>query len=267
MRFLKNITKLLFPCLLLFSVGIGVGYIAFISKLQSTAIPTRSEIIKNNKISDFYSVSQKRAIKKSKQSSVRVLSFDVESSTFSVSSGTYFKYQDQYYVLTVEHGILGGCESIQIAVDNNLYDCVELLANDSKNDYVIITVGKINDRQAIEFPKDFVKTRKEWTSSLSTLNSLLYTGYPNSFGPVTLDGKVMGISADEHIYFNSYAWSGSSGSGIFNYKGKFVGYIVAIDVGQTEFGYDVLENVILVIPNYKIDWSVLYKKRGSHNGQ
>ena len=91
------------------------------------------------------------------------------------------------------------------------------------------------------------------------LGKLIYTGYPNTIGPVTLEGKVMGMSLDEFIYFNSYAWSGSSGSGVFNFDGKFVGYIVALDVGRTEYGYDVLENVILVTPNYKIDWSPLIK--------
>jgi hypothetical protein len=260
MKFNKNISKLLISCVLLFCAGIGISYYTALNKLIANTPPSRLDVLENNNISDLYNVSQKRAIKKSKQSSVRVLSFDIKSSTISVSSGTYFEYQNEFYVLTVQHGILGGCDSIQIATESNLYDCLGLLAYDSKNDYVIVAVNKIADRKAIHFPNDFVKTRTEWKNSLSTLNSLLYTGYPNSFGPVTLDGKVMGMSEDEHIYFNSYAWSGSSGSGIFNYKGKFVGYIVAIDVGQTEFGYDVLENVILVIPNYKIDWSVLYKK-------
>ena len=62
------------------------------------------------------------------------------------------------------------------------------------------------------------------------------------------------------IYFNSYAWSGSSGSGVFDSRGKFVGYIVALDVGRTEYGMDVLENVILVVPHYRIDWSPIFRK-------
>ena len=39
-----------------------------------------------------------------------------------------------------------------------------------------------------------------------------------------------------------------------------MGYIVALDVGRTEYGMDVLENVILVVPHYRIDWSPLFGK-------
>ena len=265
MKFIKNISKLFVLCVALFCAGFGASFLMTLNTHPNNSVPTRSEIIKKDNTPDSFNVSQRKAIKKSRHSSVRILSYDIDTASFSVSTGTYFKHEGEYYILTVHHGILGGCESTQIEADNQLYDCLGLLASDSENDYVIMAVDQITTRQAIHFPRDFVKTRKEWLSSLSTLNRLLYTGYPNSFGPVTLDGKVMGVSPDEHIYFNSYAWSGSSGSGIFNYRGKFVGYIVAIDVGQTEYGYDVLENVILVIPNYKIDWTVLYKKRGNQH--
>ena len=59
------------------------------------------------------------------------------------------------------------------------------------------------------------------------------------------------------MYVFSYAWGGSSGSGVFDKAGNYVGYIIAIDVGQTEFGVDVLENVVLVVPSFKIDWSTV----------
>ena len=36
--------------------------------------------------------------------------------------------------------------------------------------------------------------------------------------------------------------------------GKYIGYVVAIDVGQTEMGVQILENVVLVMPAYNIDW-------------
>ena len=39
-----------------------------------------------------------------------------------------------------------------------------------------------------------------------------------------------------------------------------MGYIVAIDVGQTEYGMDVLENVILVVPHYRVDWRPLLER-------
>ena len=50
---------------------------------------------------------------------------------------------------------------------------------------------------------------------------------------------------------------GSSGSGVFSTKGKYIGIVTAIDIGQTEFGVDILENVVLVTPVFKVDWSVI----------
>ena len=119
-------------------------------------------------------------------------------------------------------------------------------------------VENIPDRYPIKFPKDFVRG-KQWVKSVSILNKLLYTGYPNSMGPATLEGTVMTFTNDEYINMFSYAWSGSSGSGVFDRNGKLVGYIMALDVGQTELGVQVLENVLLVVPIYKVDFSVLYK--------
>ena len=119
-------------------------------------------------------------------------------------------------------------------------------------------VENIPSRSPIKFPKDFVRG-KQWVKSVSVLNKLLYTGYPNSMGPATLEGTVMTFTNDEYIHMFSYAWSGSSGSGVFDRNGKLIGYIMALDVGQTEFGVQVLENVLLVVPIYKVDFSVLYK--------
>ena len=86
------------------------------------------------------------------------------------------------------------------------------------------------------------------------LNRVVYSGYPNSLGPLTISGKVAGTDGGEFIYLDSYAWHGSSGSGVFNSGGKFIGHIVAVDVGTTEFGVQVLNNIVLVTPSYKINW-------------
>jgi hypothetical protein len=50
---------------------------------------------------------------------------------------------------------------------------------------------------------------------------------------------------------------GSSGSGVFSTKGKYIGIVTAIDIGRTEFGVDTLENIVLVTPVFKVDWSAI----------
>jgi hypothetical protein len=257
---LKRIFKIAVPFILIFVGTVLISGLSLWGHIEKTRVPPTATMRSPLNVSGAYGITQKRAIKKSTLSAVRLIAFSPDVSHVSVSTGTYFKHLEQHYVLTVQHGLMApSCKLIQIEVDGVLHECTNVIAYDVHTDYAILAVEKIPNRVPLNFPRDFVRGNRAWQNSAATLTSMIYTGYPNTIGPVTLSGRVMGMSADELIYFNSYAWSGSSGSGVFNMKGKFVGYIVAIDVGQTEYGYDVLENVILVVPNYKIDWTVLFK--------
>ena len=53
----------------------------------------------------------------------------------------------------------------------------------------------------------------------------------------------------------TYAWSGASGSGVFDERGDLIGIIMALDVGRTEFGIQILENFVIVVPIWKIDFA------------
>jgi hypothetical protein len=257
---LKKVFKIIAPFLLIFISAALISGLSIWGHMESTRVPPAETMRSPLNVSGAYGYTQQRAIKKSTLSAVRVIAFSSDDSQVSVSTGTYFKHLKQHYVLTVQHGIMApSCELIQIEVDGQLHECTAVIAYDIPTDYAILAVSEITNRTPLNFPRDFVRGARDWKTSASALTSLIYTGYPNTIGPVTLSGRVMGMSMEELIYFNSYAWAGSSGSGVFNMKGKLVGYIVAIDVGQTEYGYDVLENVILVVPNYKIDWTVLFK--------
>ena len=93
--------------------------------------------------------------------------------------------------------------------------------------------------------------------TVSSSSGTYYTGYPNGQGPLTFAGEISGHDSSENVYVHSFAWPGSSGSGVFSDSGKLIGIIVAISVGSTEFGIDVLEDIVIVIPLYKIDWDML----------
>ena len=255
---LRKSVKIAARLILVFLLGMAVSTSLVYSHLNSKRIPSHQDFKKLDSLTHAYPVSSKKAIKNSINSSVRIIALDIQHNQVSVSSGTYFKHGEGFYILTVKHGISDlMCETIKIEADGMLYSCDQIVSYDTQNDYVIMSVEEIKERKAINFPKDFVSKFREWKETISPLETLIYTGFPNTIGPVTLSGRVMGISPDDYIYYNSYAWSGSSGSGVFNSKGKFIGYIVAIDVGRTEHGMDVLENVILVVPHYRIDWTVL----------
>ena len=173
-------------------------------------------------------------------------------------SGTYFSIFDRYYVLTVMHGIAGECEYTKILVDVNYYDCLRYVHGDGMGDYMIMEVEKIEDKKPLNFFTDI-----PWLPSAKMpplLEPVYYTGYPNTMGPFTIRGHVMGYDAlgSQHIYILSYAWMGASGSGVFDSKGKLMGYVLAIDVGQVEFGIQILENVVMIAPVTQIDWRPLF---------
>ena len=260
-KYIKIMSQLILVALAAMLISLGVTH----AHLSQNSIPTHAEFRAIDSMSSSFPVAAKSGVRKSINSAVRIVSFAPAVGHVSVSTGTYFKHKDNYFILTVKHGLASlTCDYIQIEADGNLHSCEEILAHDERNDYAILTVGEISGRKPIKFPNDFVTKHREWIQTLSPLESLVYTGYPNTIGPVTLSGRVMGVSADEYVYFNSYAWSGSSGSGVFNSKGKIMGYIVALDVGYTEYGMDVLENVILVVPHYRIYWTPVLRKGDNH---
>ena len=254
----QAIKKIIITNFLVFAFMAFATFLIVQGRIISEQLPIQPEYTDHSNVSHSLAISHKKAVVKSRNSAVRIISVNMNNGALAVSSGTYFEFKKQFYVLTTHHGIIGDCETLQIEADGMLHDCLSIIKEDAEKDYVIMMVDNVPTRKPIKFPNDFT-SGVGWKKSLSILNKLLYTGYPNSMGPATLEGTIMTFSGDEYINMFSYAWSGSSGSGVFDYNGKLVGYVMALDVGQTEFGVQVLENVLLVVPIYKVDFSVLYK--------
>ena len=234
------------------------GTLVVTSVLSHNMQPAWEEISQNDNISADLPLEYKKAAHKSRASAVMVKSSQL---TFwggtSTMSGTYFVANDKHYVVTVHHGIHGPCWLIAVIHEENYYSCKKYVVLNEANDYAIIEVEEpISDRIPVRIPKD-LPHGSEWKRSYSILNNIIYTGYPNTIGPLTLRGDVIGYDQNEYIYIFSHAYGGASGSGVFTRKGKYIGYIVAIDVGETELGPDVLENIVIVAPAFNIDWSVV----------
>ena len=47
------------------------------------------------------------------------------------------------------------------------------------------------------------------------------------------------------------------GSGVFASDGTFIGIIKAVDVGQTVYGVDVLEDIVVVLLESRINWDLI----------
>jgi V8-like Glu-specific endopeptidase len=209
--------------------------------------PYTKQLISNN-----YDLNQKKAIKNSVNSSVGVVYINHANESISSFSGTYFTFGKKHYILTTAHGIFGKCENIVAFHFKENVKCIKFAKFDREKDYVIFEIEKMSTRTPIKIPH----TLATWKKNYNILDKTYYTGYPNRVGPTTWTGNISGFDGD-YLIIQSYAWPGSSGAGVFDEKGKLIGIIVAIDVGQSEYGYQVLNNSLIVVPIWHVDFGSL----------
>jgi len=247
---MKKLLKVVCASVICFSLCL----VATLNILKSTAdIIDHSERKKAlshpDRVSSIYPGSHKKSIEGSVGSAVRVVSTDTNESVTSLATGTYFTYSNRHYVLTVAHAIVGPCENLLVIYFENSATCIEYTSVDVTADYAIIEIDEMPDRLPIRAPQTLQLKKYP-----KILDKTYYTGYPNSSGPLTFSGTVAGFTDDGLILVQSYAWTGSSGSGVFDYKGNLIGIVMALDVGATQYGIDVLEDILIVVPVSEIDW-------------
>jgi hypothetical protein len=226
---------------------------AYISTKKSLTFPSEQEIDAIENVAKILSPGEKAAVIRSRASAVRIVSADLTDGGISSMSGTYITYNGQYFILTASHGVYSACRFTQIIVGDEIHECKEYVFRDKQSDYIIIRIDEIVERTPIRIPQD-IPRRNEWITELATQNKTYYTGFPNNGGPYTFEGKIVAYSESEAIFIDSYGWSGSSGAGVFSADGNLIGWVMALEVGETYFGRQVLENFMWVIPLFKIDW-------------
>jgi S1-C subfamily serine protease len=254
---MKRALKFFMAMVICFLVGFVVTVVpVYFSIDNQTPRLSNMHLTSTKNVSKSYTINQTRTINKSISSAVRVVSIvqgeDTGQTAVSFASGTYFVYLGKHYVLTVSHAVVGKCSDLMVAYFNTTSNCVEIVHNNDSIDYAIIQVEEMDNRTPIKIPSSFVKTQRKMPK---LLDKIFYTGYPNNMGPLTLAGRIAGFSDNGFIYIDSYAWTGSSGAGVFDQGGNLIGIIMALDVGVTQYGADVLENLLIVVPTYHIDWN------------
>jgi len=238
-----------------FVIGAAFTVLTIESTQRSIELNRISEIQSLDNVSLNLSPRTQRTLRTSRNSAVQIMSASMESPVISSSSGTYIKLEDRYYILTVGHAIIGPCEMMRIMVDDEMHHCLEYARIDRFVDYAIIEVEQIPNRTPVKIP-DAMPEPDEWVRSLSIHTNVYYTGFPNGLGPLSMNGIIVGYDVVENVYIQSFAWPGSSGSGVFNENGKLIGFVMAISVGATEYGISVLEDLAIVVPLYQIDWDI-----------
>jgi len=215
----------------------------------SSIIDTKNRNPRNNTPTTTISGQNAPIIKKSVDSAVRILStnlFDNDGGVTSTSSGTYFTHDGLYYVITSAHSLIGECLTTIIVADDFMFHCVDYIMVDHHKDVAIVQIERIFNRNPIKID-NVLYGENQIRYNTGIQEKTYYTGYPQGIGPLTFDGKIVSHTTQNETFFvNSYAWAGSSGSGVFNSNGMLIGIITAVSVANTEHGVDVMEDLIIV---------------------
>jgi len=166
-------------------------------------------------------------------------------------SGTYMVAHDRRVVVTAAHVVRS--ESV-MAIDGRNGETVvgQVVFVDTENDLAFLVVPEMETRTAIRY-----RPLKSYDERLLGTN-LTYTGFPSHHDLLTIRGYVASLE-HEMVVTNMFGWFGSSGSGAFDRRGRLVGVVSGIDVGNIGvMGYRIpLESIVWVAPVSHIDHEML----------
>jgi len=163
-------------------------------------------------------------------------------------SGTYMIAHGRRVVVTAAHVVRS--ESV-MAIDGRDGETVvgQVVFVDDRNDLAFLVVPEMETRTAMRF-----RAEQRYDERLMG-TSLTYTGFPSHHDLLTIRGY---IAALEHnmLVTNMFGWFGSSGSGVFDQRGRLMGIVSGIDVGNIGFRIP-LESIVWVAPISTIDLEML----------
>jgi S1-C subfamily serine protease len=163
-------------------------------------------------------------------------------------SGTYMIAHGRRVVVTAAHVVRS--ESV-MAIDGRDGETVvgQVVFVDDRNDLAYLVVPEMKTRTAMRF-----RVERRYDERLMG-TSLTYTGFPSHHDLLTIRGY---IAALEHnmLVTNMFGWFGSSGSGVFDQRGRLLGIVSGIDVGNIGFRIP-LESIVWVAPISTIDLEML----------
>ena len=165
-------------------------------------------------------------------------------------TGTVFKYKGNTIVITAAH-VLGGMDN-QITVSTGYEEVVaEPVYYDVATDLAVLLIPDLTSI-------DSMKLRPLKERNLRIGQDVVYSGFPNVTGLLTIEGYVAGVHPRGDIYMHSYGWSGASGSAVFDLSGRLLGVLIALDVGQGYVGLpSIIEDVVVVVPIWKLQFELL----------
>lgn len=168
-------------------------------------------------------------------------------------SGSYVKYENHYLVITAAHifssvgtDLTGTLTQIEVAEGQHF-------------DASIVYIDRTTDIAVVRLPNrlpDITPARLSIPSepNVNVGDAIVYTGYPSHHNRLTIYGRLAGYASNGDFVMHSYAWPGSSGSGVFDSRGRLIGILYGIDVGMGPAGIpDLVEDIVYISPIWKLD--------------
>jgi len=173
--------------------------------------------------SDDHATYEVSKVDRSISSSVRlVIKYDAVESGH--ASGNYFKYGKHKFVITAAHVVDGGEVWIQDGLE---VVKSETLWVDKERDIAIIRpMGELSMTKPVKFKVNMDNNK------VGTI--IRYAGYPSHLGKMVLQGMVA-KQTEQKVVLQCWALPGSSGSIIFDDKGRAVGVLSAVAVEINPF--------------------------------
>jgi S1-C subfamily serine protease len=192
---------------------------------------------------------EKRHALRSRMATHRVFSIDVNEMV-GVGTGTVFDFEGTTVVLTAAHVVSAPGSRVSIEVGSRFYSC-EVVYFDSLADLAVL----VPESSANLHPLPWKTTPPR---QMGIYDEVSYTGYPNNDAKLSVKGYISAVSENGNYYLHSYAWSGASGSSVYDKNGKLLGVLIAIALGSGPMGMPVaIEDVVVVVPIWKLQEELL----------
>ena len=162
-------------------------------------------------------------VDRSLKSSVKlVIKFDAVEAGH--ASGNYFKHGRHKFIITAAHVVDNG--EVWIKDGLEIVKSETLWVDKSRDIAIIRPMGELKETRPIKFRINYDNNK---------VGAIIrYAGYPSSLGKMVLQGMVA-KQKEKKVLLQCWALPGSSGSVIFDEKGRAVGVLSAVAVEMNPF--------------------------------
>jgi hypothetical protein len=167
-------------------------------------------------------------------------------------TGTYFKYRGHHIVITAAHiwaeNVPTMLKDGALIEGPNEEVIGKLVYWDPYVDIAILRIPSLDSRRPAKLVRD---------PQYAVGETVVYSGFPGQNSLLTFVGELAGDGYGTDLAMHSMAWGGSSGSGVFDTDGRFVGVVSSIMVGRGFFGPQLVGSIVYVAPANLIDMQYL----------